>query len=113
MSEPRLGHPYRLENGIWWFGYRHARNIPDELFLAAMEVASTERAELMGWRRPLGATRWDIEAVLGTGHVNNVYEDVPGVPAKVVLAKAKRLIDRKVIRGCPCGCRGDFEVVTR
>lgn len=111
MSAPTLGHPRRLENGVWWFGYRHARDIPDALFLEAIKVASRERAEAHGRLRFLGAIRWDIEAVLATGHIKERVEDFPGVPSKVVLAKAKRLINRKVISGCDCGCRGDFEIV--
>lgn len=31
-----------------------------------------------------------------------------GFPEKVVLAKLRKLVRQKVIRGCACGCRGDF-----
>lgn len=31
-------------------------------------------------------------------------------PHKVVLAKAAALIKRKLMTGCTCGCRGDFEL---
>lgn len=115
MSGPRLGNPCRQgaaedHLGTWWFGYRHARDIPDELFLEAMQIAARERAEVQGWSRPLPANRWDIGAVLATGHIADFDAETPGVPPKVVLAKAKRLIARGVIRGCDCGCRGDFEL---
>jgi hypothetical protein len=76
-----------------------------------LRVASRERAEATRRQSFLGATRWDVEAVLGTGHIKERVEDIPGVPSKVVLAKARRLINRKVIKGCDCGCRGDFEEV--
>lgn len=33
---------------------------------------------------------------------------VPDFPEKVVRAKLKSLIRRKVIDGCDCGCRGDY-----
>jgi hypothetical protein len=33
-----------------------------------------------------------------------------GVPEKLALAKLKRLIRRKLIEGCVCGCPGDFEL---
>lgn len=33
----------------------------------------------------------------------------PMLPAKVLLAKCRSMIKRGVIRGCACGCRGDFE----
>lgn len=29
-------------------------------------------------------------------------------PTKVALAKMRSLIKRKLVNGCPCGCRGDF-----
>lgn len=106
MSGPKLGNPCRLENGIWWFGYRHARDIPDALFLDAIRAARGAHGV------PRWATRWDVEAALGGLPLPRDFavQDVPGVPSKVVLAKAKRLINRKVIDGCPCGCRGDFEI---
>jgi hypothetical protein len=34
------------------------------------------------------------------------------VDLKLMLAKARGLIDRKLLDGCPCGCRGDFELTT-
>lgn len=111
---PKLGDPRRLENGTWWFGYQHARDIPDELFIEAMSVASKERAEMQGWPNPLPANRWDIAAVLATGHASpDMDMETPGVPPKVVLAKANRLIRRGVIDGCGCGCRGDFKIRER
>lgn len=42
---------------------------------------------------------------------NSVRLAMPaGTPDKVVLAKMRRLIDRGLVDGCPCGCRGDFEL---
>lgn len=109
---PALGNPIRFEDGIWWFSYRHARDIPNQLFLDAMAVASAERARESGWIRPMGAFVWDVTAVLATGHIANSFDDpAPGVPLKVVLAKARRLINRGVITGCACGCRGDFRSI--
>lgn len=35
----------------------------------------------------------------------------PDIPLKVLRAKMAALIKRKVINGCACGCRGDFERV--
>lgn len=34
-------------------------------------------------------------------------------PYKVVQAKAKALIRRGLVNGCPCGCRGDFVVTDK
>lgn len=32
---------------------------------------------------------------------------------KLVLAKMRMLIRRGVVTGCPCGCRGDFEITEK
>lgn len=47
--------------------------------------------------RPRWVMRWELEE-LG--------------PEKVVLAKAKKLIKKGLLDGCPCGCRGDFELTS-
>ncbi|MFC8182421.1 hypothetical protein ACFULT_26415 [Rhodococcus sp. NPDC057297] len=89
--------------------YRHARDIPDIDFLAAVEEAIRRRPNIP-------ATRWDVERVLGgleSDPTFTVVGDVPGVPSKVVLAKARRLIRRGLLDGCECGCRGDFLVTAR
>lgn len=49
-----------------------------------------------GADRSLGACGWDVA------------EEFPNTPEKVVLAKLRRLGKRKIIDGCPCGCRGDW-----
>lgn len=49
-------------------------------------------------RGPVGAALRDVE------------EAFPGVPNRVVLAKLRILLRRKLIDGCGCGCRGDFRV---
>lgn len=83
-----------------------------ELFLEAISIAAKERARIWGWPKPCAANRWDVQKVLGGVPLEAlVDEEVPGVPWKIVLAKAKRLINRKIIDGCPCGCRGDFEII--
>lgn len=35
------------------------------------------------------------------------------VPPKVVLAKCRSLIKRKLVDGCACGCRGDFTITAK
>lgn len=43
------------------------------------------------------------------GHTNSVQRAMPpDTPPKVVLAKMRSLIKRGLVRGCACGCRGDF-----
>lgn len=106
--------------------FQHARDISDQAFLDAVRTVCEIR-----WDGQYGyASRWDIAMVLGgltdqyrqwcevtdargfdAGRDLFVY-DVPGVPEKVLLAKAKRLIKRGLIDGCACGCRGDFEIAT-
>jgi hypothetical protein len=45
------------------------------------------------------------------GDVNDVSAAMPeGTPSKVRLAKMRQLIRRGLVEGCPCGCRGDFEI---
>lgn len=89
--------------------FAKAADIPDEAFLAAIDEVARQRSE-PGRPWTLGASRWDIATVLA-GHpelVGATAQDWPDVPPKVVLAKAKRLIARRLIDGCSCGCRGDF-----
>jgi Mn-dependent DtxR family transcriptional regulator len=56
-------------------------------------------------------------------HIKSLYDppdpvmswdvsDHLGVDQKLMLAKAERLIERGLMDGCPCGCRGDFELTT-
>lgn len=61
-----------------------AADISDEAFLAALEPDGR-------W-----SMWWDVA-------------DRLGYPPKVVLAKARTLIEkRRTVHGCYCGCRGDF-----
>ena len=69
-----------------------ASDIDDAAFLRA--VQREQVANGGGW-----AMRWDVA------------EHFPDVPEKVLLAKARRLMRRGFLDGCPCGCRGDYEVV--
>lgn len=84
-------------------------DISDEAFVAAVIQA----AAIRGHKH---ATRWDVAQVLG-GTPENINEprlavlDVPGVPEKLVLAKASKMIRRGRLDGCACGCRGDFAPV--
>lgn len=109
MGEPCYGLPM--------VDYRHARDIPDDVFIAAVKETMRLRGEAEAYGHPASwATRWDLAQVLG-GTPENIgthaaTDDVPGVPPKIILAKAKRLIKRGKIDGCPCGCRGDFRIPT-
>lgn len=65
-------------------------DIPDEAFLAAVQAVHDSKG--------MWAYFWEIAEALGD------------VPHKLVLSKARRLINRGVLDGCACGCRGDFEI---
>lgn len=66
-------------------------DLPNEVFLAAVKQASADHPAK--W-----AMRWDVQALLSS------------YPEKIVLSKARKLIKSKVIDGCFCGCRGDWEI---
>lgn len=66
-----------------------AADIPDEEALFAVAHMQT----CAFW-----ATIWDIEEIL------------PRWPTKVLQAKMSRLIQRGLIDGCDCGCRGDYQL---
>lgn len=82
--------------------YRHARDIPDTLFLACVWKAG-------GSGKYHWAIRSQVDRFLG-GYSpdDDLSQGVPGVPWRVSLAKAKRLIGRGLLCGCTCGCRGDY-----
>ncbi|MFI2663721.1 hypothetical protein [Micromonospora carbonacea] len=85
---------------------RKCSDIPDETFLAAVDHAARAR----GTRT---ANIWDVAVILA-GHPHLVgtptatADDSPGLPLPLVRAKARKLINRGTLDGCPCGCRGDF-----
>ncbi|AIM50408.1 hypothetical protein PBI_OMNICRON_75 [Mycobacterium phage Omnicron] len=87
--------------------YRHARDIPDTVFLHA--VFAGQRA------RRGAAMRQDVTRLLGglpvDAHV--AADEVPGVPWKVVLAKFRRVKGRGLVGGCDCSCRGDWELTPK
>ena len=35
------------------------------------------------------------------------------IPYKILLAKMRKLHKRKLVGGCTCGCRGDFEITDK
>jgi hypothetical protein len=86
-----------------------AKDISTQRFLWAV-------AEV-GMRTHSRATmRWDVQAVLaGFPELVDVYgRDRSAVetrvPAKVVMAKARKLMAQGFLEGCDCGCRGDYEI---
>jgi len=87
-----------------------AKDIPDAVFMRAVTTA----AEIRGHEH---ASRWDVALVL-SGFPDlvgmNFWEFIDEeqlIPWKIVVAKARKLIRAGHLRGCYCGCRGDFQVV--
>lgn len=69
-----------------------AKDLPDETMLAALAAVRGAHGV------PQWSALWDVQGQLAS------------VPPKVVLAKLRSMIKRKLISGCACGCRGDFEL---
>lgn len=45
---------------------------------------------------------------------NSVVRSMPlGTNGKLALAKMKAMIRKGLVDGCPCGCRGDFEITDK
>ena len=44
---------------------------------------------------------------------NSVRRAMPKVPDKLCRAKMASLMRRGLIDGCPCGCRGDYELTLK
>lgn len=77
-----------------------AADIPDAAFLDA--VRSTRAVDgsfdSEHWRM-----RGEVKATLESGMGTQI-------PEKLFLAKARRLMNRGLLGGCPCGCRGDYHL---
>jgi len=69
-----------------------AKDISDEEITRVITAIRTERN--------MWTSRWDLE------------ERLPQYPPKVILAKCRSMLRRGLITGCPCGCRGNFEIVS-
>src|SRR5260221_371501 len=81
----------------FWGTVWHCKDIPDQ---PVLDFIAAQGGKWCTWN--------------GDGSVMpNVAVAMPeGVPAKVVLAKMRRLIKRGLVEGCICGCRGDFHLPT-
>jgi hypothetical protein len=75
-----------------------AKDIPDEGFLDYV------------WRHNVG----ELPDYFGRmePHWGQLYDtaEFMDVPWKVVKAKAASLMRRRLMDGCPCGCRGDYNI---
>lgn len=73
-------------------------------------------------RNMRSAMLWDVQTILaGRSDLIGKWasdEECAAIkqamPWKIVLSKARRLIERRgLLDGCPCGCRGDFELTAK
>jgi len=79
-----------------------AADITQDALLAAVSAVSRSGGAVLGgegeWRT---ATLWDVQEALSQ------------FPPKVVLAKLRSAVKRGLLKGCTCGCRGEFEIVNQ
>lgn len=103
-----------------------ASDISDAVFLAVVDSVQREKQRRQGTDyRPWALWGYDLAPYLRrpddgpsnehyiteyVRHGPHVRDMLPGIPEKVLRAKGQRLIDRGLLSGCMCGCRGDMEV---
>lgn len=66
----------------------------------------------------MGSMRWQSKGTWFGDETyfpdNSVLHAMPsGTPEKLGLAKMRMLMRRGLVDGCPCGCRGDFELTDK
>ena len=79
-------------------GRKQAKDVDDRFVLETVHRLSMEGREY-GCGPPYWVMAWDLEKALGLEGTG-----------RLLLAKCESLIKRKLLDGCPCGCRGDFEL---
>ncbi len=80
---------------------RQCKDIPDRPIL---ELLAKNPGTWHNW----------FEEDLWNGNVYTVRRAMPrNTPEKLILAKMAGLIRRGLVNGCPCGCRGDFEITPK
>ncbi|MGW5519294.1 hypothetical protein [Nocardia africana] len=89
----------------------HVRELPDRSVLGVIGQLS----EAAYWPYPKPGhwvSRWDLAGALRLLGFR-AHHGVNEMPSGYVVAKARRLLDRGLITGCGCGCRGDFELTAK
>lgn len=77
------------------------KDIPDEPILR--HIGAHDGKWCMRWRASTPGIDWPC-----------ILDAMPAdTPEKLVLAKMRRLIERGLVDGCPCGCRGDFVLTAK
>lgn len=72
------------------------KDIPDVVFLRSIEDTPGMTEGWEPWR-----SEWNVLATLSSAMGAEI-------PARLFRAKAGKLIDRGLVDGCNCGCRGDY-----
>lgn len=67
-----------------------AKHIPDERIITVIDQFTKDRYTAM---------------------TPEIYATWPHVPRKVILAKLDKMVHRKILDGCACGCSGQFRVI--
>lgn len=71
-----------------------------EHWMKAADLAETELLQAIRlYDNGIGASVWHIA------------DAMPEIPLKVITAKLRKMAQRKRVRGCWCGCRGDWTIV--
>ena len=54
-----------------------------------------------------------VKRVMGqyNAHRQDIADQFPEFPEKVVRAKLQKLVNRKILDGCTCGCYGGFTFI--
>jgi len=83
------------------------KDIPDEMIL-----------NFLADRQGQWTSLWYGYFLTHKSHDGKPVEDVflafpPDTPHKVIKSKMKSLCNRGLLGGCPCGCRGDFEITDK
>lgn len=60
--------------------------------------------------RPVSLTELCWAFTTEFGIKGGVSEDLGAAPSNLVRAKLDRLVRRRLVDGCACGCRGDFMI---
>lgn len=91
-------------------GRFQAKDIDDVFFLRCVDWCSmcpTPPSTLHGVAHP---SYYPLDNFPCWVFMWNLEYLMPVFPEEVILAKASRLIQRGLLTGCDCGCRGDFEL---
>lgn len=80
-----------------------AKNVPDIPVLKFLESLNGHWANWVGLE-----TERDFEPMFRGRSVLHAMPE--GTLPKVALAKMRSLMKRGFVKGCSCGCRGDFEI---